>query len=152
MRETFCLLSAFPQPTAAQSPTGRACFCTFTTPERAEIWATDFCVLSPYCSTQPQLGRAHFTGSYSFHLSNPTQFSLWEFQGFLWMYKSACFSESSCMCLLPFLPALANHCWISVSESVCKILLSFSSTWKIQDSYHEGREAVSWQFLHVFLV
>ena len=36
-----------------------------------------------------------------------------------------------CLCLLPFLLALANHFWISESESVCKILPSFSSTWKM---------------------
>lgn len=128
----FCLLAAFPQPQQPRAPLGEDIFPPCTKPECAEVWVTNFCVLSPYSSAQPQLGQAHFAGSYSFHLSNPTQFRSVRISGFYAnvqehvLFRKGC----GCICLLPFSLVLVNHFWISVNESVCKILLSFSSTWK----------------------
>ena len=128
----FCFPPS-PSPQQPRAPLGEHIFPPCTKPECAEARVTGFCVPSAYCSAQPQLSQAHFTGSYSFHLSNPTQFRSITISGFYMdIQESALFRKGCrCLCFLPFLLALANHCWILVSESVCKTLPSFFSTWKM---------------------
>lgn len=71
--------------------------------------------------------------SESFQLSNPTQFRPVRISGVYTTMLEIVPFKNECVCLLPFRLAFESHSWISVSESVWKTFLSFSSTWKMHE-------------------
>ena len=153
IRATFRLLSAFPQPTAAQSPTGRARFSSLH-----QTWVHRGLSDEFLCTVTLLLGTAT-AGPSTLHwvlflpAQQPHSVQGYEnFRGLCECTRAHAFQKGMQMPMFvtfftcPCEPFLDLGKWICL-QNFAEFLQHLED---VQDSYHEGREADSRQFLRVF--